>query len=110
VSPFEGVPFFTQHNRFADFIPVYFQACKGASPVTSGVYQLAFASLAPAAIAAGLSVKATERYRPQMWIAWTLIIIALGLMSTLLATDSLGKSTGYLALLGWGIGYVVYVD
>ena len=110
MSPFERVSFFTQHDLFADFFPVYFQACKDASPVKSGVYQLAFASLAPAAIVAGLSVKATERYRPQMWIAWTLVIVALGLMSTLLATDSLGKSTGCLVLLGLGIGYVVFVD
>ncbi|KAG8217053.1 MFS general substrate transporter [Butyriboletus roseoflavus] len=86
------------------FFPVYFQACKGASPVTSGVYSLAFASLAPAAILAGISVRLTGRYRPQMWIGWTLAIIALGLMTTVLATDSVEKPVGYLLLLGWGIG------
>ncbi|KAG8219166.1 hypothetical protein J3R82DRAFT_4936 [Butyriboletus roseoflavus] len=86
------------------FFPVYFQACKGASPIISGVYSLAFASLAPAAILAGLSVKLTGRYRPQIWIAWTLTIIALGLMTTVLATDPVEKPIGYLLLFGWGTG------
>ncbi|KAG8221503.1 MFS general substrate transporter [Butyriboletus roseoflavus] len=86
------------------YYPVYFQACKGASPITSGIYLLAFSSLAPAAVITGLSVKATGRYRPQIWIGWVFTIIALGLMSTISATDSLEKSVGYLVLLGCGIG------
>ncbi|KAH0828707.1 Mfs1.2 [Lanmaoa asiatica] len=86
------------------YYPVYFQACKGASPVASGIYSLAFASLGPAGIATGLSVQATRRYRPQMWIGWTISIIGLGLLSTIDATDSLSKSAGYLVLFGWGIG------
>ncbi|KAH0828699.1 major facilitator superfamily domain-containing protein [Lanmaoa asiatica] len=99
-SPCTLIQITSHHNLFADYFPVYFQACKGASPVMSGVYSLAFASLAPAAIATGLSVKATRRYRPQIWIGWILIIIPLGLMSTIRATDSLGKPIGCLALLG----------
>lgn len=94
----------------ADFFPIYFQGCKGDSPVASGVKTLAFASLAPAAIITGLSVNATGRYRVQMWISWTIIIVALGLMSTLHATDALGKSIGYLLFLGFGIGYVMFTD
>ncbi|KAI9572003.1 major facilitator superfamily domain-containing protein [Boletus coccyginus] len=86
------------------FFPVYFQVCKGASSVASGVYALGMAAIAPAAILTGFSVKATERYRPQIWMAWTLTITALGLMSTLHVTDSLGKSIGCLVLLSWGIG------
>ncbi|KAI9566090.1 MFS general substrate transporter [Boletus coccyginus] len=88
----------------AYYVPVYFQACKGASPVESGVYSLGFASLAPTAIIIGISVKATKRYRPQMWTGWTLSIVSFGLMSSILATDSLGKSIGYVALLGCGTG------
>ncbi|KAH0836447.1 MFS general substrate transporter [Lanmaoa asiatica] len=99
-----------QHNYFADFLPVYFQACKGASPVQSGVYALALTAIAPGAIGGGLSVNITKRYRPQMWIAWVVTIIALGLMSTLQVTDPIGKSIGYLVLLGWATGYVVFVD
>ncbi|KAF8548720.1 MFS general substrate transporter [Imleria badia] len=86
------------------YLPVYFQACKGASPVLSGVYSLAFSLLGPAAIVTGITVKVTGRYRLQSWIGWTIIVIAVGLMSTILATDLLSKSVGYAALLGLGAG------
>ncbi|KAI9566089.1 major facilitator superfamily domain-containing protein [Boletus coccyginus] len=86
------------------YFPVYFQACKGASPVMSGVYSLTFASLAPAAIITGLTVRLTGRYRPQMWFGWIIAVVALALMSTIRATDPLEKSFGFVALLGCGIG------
>ena len=57
----------------------------------------------------GISIKLTGRYRPQTWIGWVLSIVAFGLMSTILTTDPLGKSIGYVALLGCGIGYVLFV-
>ena len=104
MSSFEGATTPAEHDHCTDYFPVYFQACKGASPVVSGIYSLAFASLAPAAIITGLSVKPVGRYRPQMWMGWTVTVIALALMSTIRATDSLAKSFGYVALLGWGIG------
>ncbi|KAN0082553.1 Major facilitator superfamily domain containing protein [Tylopilus felleus] len=98
--------FFTLMTSFAVvyYIPVYFQACKGASPVLSGVYTLALGSLAPAAIVTGISINVTRRYRPQMWLGWIFMIVGFGLMSTIIATDSIGKSIGYMMLLGCGIG------
>lgn len=93
----------------SDFFPVYFQACKGDSPVVSGVYTLSLCTFAPAAIFAGLSVKATGRYRPQMWVAWVIVLTAMGLLSapTMNAMGrGVGMSLGYSALLGLGIGYV----
>jgi len=104
VSLFEEAANPAEHNYCTDYFPVYFQACKGASPVVSGVYSLAFASLAPAAIATGLTIKHTGRYRPQMWLGWIITVIALVLMSTIRATDPLAKSFGLVALLGCGIG------
>jgi len=92
-----------------DFFPVYFQACKGDSPVVSGVYTLSLCAFAPAAIFAGLSVKATGRYRPQMWVAWAIVLTAMGLLSaptTNAMGRGIGMSLGCLALLGLGIGYV----
>ncbi|KAF8554529.1 MFS general substrate transporter [Imleria badia] len=86
------------------YFPVYFQACKGASPVLSGVYTLAFSSLAPATIITGISVRITGRYRPQSWIGWIVIIIGLGLVSTILAKDPISKSFGYVLIVGWGAG------
>ncbi|KAF8549159.1 hypothetical protein OG21DRAFT_1488770 [Imleria badia] len=93
------------------FFPVYFQACKGVSPVLSGIYTLSLCAFAPASILAGLSVKATSRYRPQMWIAWVIVLVAMGLLSAS-TTYGIGTSLGYLVLLGLGSGYVLrlFVD
>lgn len=91
-----------------DFFPVYFQACMGASPVLSGIYILSLCAFAPAAIFAGLSVKVTGRYRPQMWIAWVIVLVAMGLLSGS-TTYGIGTSTGYLVTLGLGSGYVPYL-
>ncbi|KAF8553816.1 MFS general substrate transporter [Imleria badia] len=88
------------------FCPVYFQACKGASPYMSGVYILAFSSAVPSGIITGLSITATKRYRPQIWVGWTIVIVGFGLMSTILATDPLGKSIGYFVIFGLGAGVV----
>ncbi|KAF8553817.1 MFS general substrate transporter [Imleria badia] len=88
------------------FYPVYYQACKGASPVMSSVYTLAYSAAVPSGIITGLSITATKRYRPQMWVSWVTIIIGFGLMSTILPTDSLGKSIAYFLILGLGVGVV----
>lgn len=107
MSSLEGSTATAEYDDRTDYFPVYLQACKGATPVVSGIYSLAFASLAPAIITTGISVKLTGRYRLQSWIGWIITIIAFGLMSTLIATDPLGKPIGYVVLLGWGAGYVV---
>ncbi|KAL0960432.1 hypothetical protein HGRIS_005475 [Hohenbuehelia grisea] len=86
------------------FIPVYYQACKIVSPIRSGVLLLGLSSLAPAFVLAGISVKRTGRYRPQMYLGWMLMLIGLGLLSTLRATDSTGRTVGFTILLGIGIG------
>lgn len=101
---------FVQYNSFVVFFPIYFQVCKGASSVASNIYMLRIAALVPAAILTGFSVKATEWYWPQIWIAWTLTTTTLGLMGTVQVVDSLGKSIGCLVLHSWGIGYVMYAD
>ncbi|OBZ67783.1 putative transporter C3H1.06c [Grifola frondosa] len=87
------------------FMPVYFQGCKDASPITSGVRNLGLSALAPAAIIAGVVVNRTRRYRPQMWTGWCLIMVGLGLYSTLKAGDPDGRAVGYGVLLGVGIGF-----
>ena len=97
------------HSFPTDFFPVYFQACKGVSPVLSGIYTLSLCAFAPASILAGMSVKATGRYRPQMWVAWVIVLIPMGLLSyptTNAMGMGIGTSVGYLVLLGFGTGYV----
>ena len=88
-----------------DFFPVYFQACKGVSPILSGIYTLCLCAFAPGAILTGMSVKATGRYRPQIWIAWVIVLIAMGLLSAPAINGvgtKIGTSLGYLVLLGLG--------
>ena len=76
----------------------------------SGVYTLALSSVVLSSSITGISITATKRYRPQIWICWALNIVGFGLMSTTLATDPLGKSVGCLLLLGLGSGCVVSID
>lgn len=86
-------------------MPVYFQACKSASPIASGVdtFGLAF-TLAPLGIVAGLSVALTQRYRPQLWASWVFVIVGMGLLSTLGADSARGKSIGFQILTSAGLG------
>ena len=93
-----------------DFCPVYFQACKDASPIMSGVYLLAFSSIVPSGLITGLSITATKRYRPQIWVGWAIVIVGFGLMSTVSATDTLGKSIGFFVIIGLGAGCVTFFD
>ncbi|KAL0958478.1 hypothetical protein HGRIS_000617 [Hohenbuehelia grisea] len=86
------------------FIPVFYQACKGLSPVASGVLLLGLSTLAPAFVLAGISVKRTLRYRPQMYTGWCFMMIGLGLLSTLDADSTKARAVGFSVLLGIGIG------
>ncbi|TFY71509.1 hypothetical protein EVG20_g1500 [Dentipellis fragilis] len=93
----------------AYYLPVYFQACKGASPIASGVDVFGLAgTAAPMAVVAGLTITKSARYRPQIWFAWALSTIGCGLLSLLDADSSRAKAIGYQVLVGFGLG-IVYV-
>ncbi|OSD02317.1 MFS general substrate transporter [Trametes coccinea BRFM310] len=86
------------------YMPIYYQGCKDASPTKSGLISLGMSVLAPASIAAGVAVTRTQRYRPQMWAGWCLVLVGLGLYSTLRAADNLGHAVGFSVVLGVGLG------
>ncbi|KAG6908113.1 hypothetical protein DXG01_006082 [Tephrocybe rancida] len=91
------------------YLPVYFQACKGASPLRSGVqlFPLAF-TVAPFSILTGLSVARTGRYRPQAWFGWAVIVLSMGLFGgTIQSTTRVAIVIGYqlVAAIGFGIVY-----
>ncbi|KAJ6511410.1 major facilitator superfamily domain-containing protein [Mycena vitilis] len=87
------------------YLPIYYQTCKEASPTASGVDLFGFTfSSAPVSILAGISVAATKRFRPQLWIGWCLIITGFGLLSTVGFDTSRGKSIGYQVVVGSGVG------
>lgn len=88
----------------ADFIPIYYQGCKDSSPLTSGVQMLGFASISPASIVAGVTVVATQKYRPSLWFGWCLTIVGTVLISTVHADTSSAVMIGYTIVTGVGAG------
>ncbi|TFY53267.1 hypothetical protein EVJ58_g9541, partial [Rhodofomes roseus] len=89
------------------YLPVYYQACKLASPIASGVdtFGLAF-TVAPFSIITGVIITITKRYRPPIWLGWSLLMLGQGLLSTVKADTSRATSIGYQVLIGSGIGLV----
>ena len=63
-------------------------------------------SLGPTLIVAGGSIQATKAYRPQLWIGWALIVLCMGVMSTLHADTPTSRGIGFPVLLGVGSGIV----
>ncbi|KAJ7187118.1 Mfs1.2 [Mycena filopes] len=90
------------------FLPVYFQACKDASAIHSAVLGLGVAALAPAAIFAGVLVSKTQRYRPQMWAGWCIILLGLGLLSTVRRDTPTWHSVMFGVVTGIGLGCVLF--
>jgi hypothetical protein len=89
----------------SDYLPVYYQACKDASPTASGVdlFGIAF-SIAPITMLTGFSVNVFKRYRPQLWLGWAILVVASGLLNTITADSSRAKSIGFQIINGLGIG------
>jgi len=86
-------------------MPVYFQACKEASPTASGVDCFGLAlTLAPVGILSGVSVFKSHQYRPQLWLAWVLVMIGAGLLSTITADSWRITVIGYEIIVSGGLG------
>ncbi|KAJ6558362.1 major facilitator superfamily domain-containing protein [Mycena capillaripes] len=87
------------------FLPVYFQGCKDASAIRSALLGLGVAALAPAAIVAGVLVSKTQRYRPQMWAGWCIIMLGLGLLSTVRRETPTVRTVFFGVITGVGLGF-----
>ncbi|KAJ6543871.1 iron permease [Mycena capillaripes] len=87
------------------YLPVYFQACFGSSPIRSAVEMLPGALLiAPFALVAGLTVTVLKKYRAVNWTGWVITIVGFGLYSTLREDSTVGKWVGYQVVAAIGIG------
>ncbi|KAF8514423.1 iron permease [Hysterangium stoloniferum] len=87
------------------YLPVYFQACKGVSPLQSGIDMLPYSfSVAPFAIVAGGTATAFNRYKPQNIIAWVFITVGMGLQSTLHVNSAVRNWVGFQIVAGIGFG------
>ncbi len=90
------------------YLPVYFQACKSATPLHSGIDMLPYSfSIAPFAIVAGASASVLNKYRPQNVIAWCFIIVGMGLQSTLTENSEIRNWVGFQIVAGIGFGLLV---
>ncbi|KAJ7060722.1 iron permease [Mycena amicta] len=91
------------------WLPIYFQACRSASPIASGVdvFGVTF-TVAPLAAITGVLVNKTLRYRPQMWFAWALIIVGAALLGMVDENTPRMRVIGFELLIGSGIG-IIYV-
>ncbi|KAL4246492.1 MFS transporter superfamily protein [Abortiporus biennis] len=92
------------------FQPAFFQSSYASSPIHSGVLILpSGVVLGVIIIFASVSVAATKKYRPQLWLGWVVIMVSCGLMSTLRYDSSTAKAIGYPCVLGFAGGFLYAV-
>ncbi|KAJ7635129.1 major facilitator superfamily domain-containing protein [Roridomyces roridus] len=89
------------------YLPVFFQACFGASPIRSSVDFLPGSLItAPASLVAGIVISASGKYRPVNWIGWTAMIVGFGLVSTYSNDTPVAKWVGYQIVGAVGVGLI----
>lgn len=89
----------------AYFLPLYFQAVLGASPILSGVYTFPFVlSLSFVSVAAGIFIKKTGKYLPPIWFGMLFMTIGFGLYVDLPVGRSWGRIFPFQIIAGLGVG------
>ena len=63
----------------------------------------------PSGIVSSIVIAKTGKYRPQLWLAWVLVLISTGLLSTLKADTPKVASIGYPVIGGFGLGILMSV-
>ena len=87
------------------FLPIWFQAIKGASAVDSGIRLLPLTlSMVVASMANGIFVNKIGYYTPSMIVGTCLLAIGAGLLTTLEIDTPSPKWIGYQILYGFGMG------
>ena len=89
----------------AYFLPLYFQAVLGATPILSGVYLLPFAlTLSLTSAVTGVIIKKTGRYREPIWIGLALMTLGFGLYIALPNTHQWARIILFQIVAGLGVG------
>jgi hypothetical protein len=87
------------------YMPEYFQAVKGYSPIVSGVAALPqTATVVPCAVGVGIAVGITGKYRWALWAGWFLTTFGLGLLLLLDLDTSIPAWIFLEAVSGLGLG------
>ncbi|KAJ5602440.1 hypothetical protein N7537_005396 [Penicillium hordei] len=89
---------------FIYYLPIWFQAIKGASATKSGVMNLpTIIAVVVVSILSGL-VTISGYYNPVMIMSSVILAIGAGLLSTLKTDSGSGEWVGYQILMGLGVG------
>ncbi|OTA53946.1 hypothetical protein K449DRAFT_417154 [Hypoxylon sp. EC38] len=89
------------------YLPLYFQAVLGASPIMSGVYLLPVAvTLCVMSSLTGVYISKSGRYRPPIYFGLAVMILGTGLYINLQAYPSWPRIIIYQIIAGIGIGPV----
>ncbi|TIA03963.1 DNA repair protein RAD50 [Aureobasidium pullulans] len=87
------------------YLPLYFQAARGATPLLSGVYILPQAlSLSFASMATGIFIRKTGQYLPAIWFGMVFLVLGFGLFVDFTADSGWAKLIIYQIIAGIGIG------
>lgn len=87
------------------FLPLYFQAVLGATPILSGVYLLPTAlSLSILSAMTGIFIRKTGQYLPPIWFGYVMMTIGFGLFIDLGPNSSRAKIIIYQIIAGIGVG------
>lgn len=87
------------------YLPLYYQAVRGAGPILSGVYLLAFAfSLSVTSALTGVFMKKTGAYLPAILFGFTVLTLGYGLFTDIDAHSSWTKIILYQIVAGIGVG------
>ena len=89
----------------AYFLPLYFQAVLGATPILSGVYVFPFVlSLSIISIVVGIFIKKTGQYLPPIWFGLFFMTLGFGLFIDLPTTRTWGRIFPFQIIAGLGVG------
>ena len=87
------------------YLPLYFQAVRGASPLMSGVYLLPTAlALSILSATTGLFIKKTGQYLPAIWFGMFFMTLGYGLLTDLRANTGWAKIIAFQIIAGIGVG------
>ena len=87
------------------YLPLYFQAVLGATPLLSGVYLVPFAlSLSLVSGVTGVFIKKTGKYLPPIWFGMTVLTLGMGLFIDLGPNRNWTKIILIQIVAGIGVG------
>ena len=87
------------------YLPLYFQAVLGATPLLSGVYLLPFAlALSFVSVLTGIFIKKTGHYLPPIWFGLFVMTLGFGLLIDLPVDRSWAKIILFQIVAGMGVG------